>query len=163
VAPRCHSPDDNPNIQPTANISTLAQQTASNGITFLHAATGYPVLSTWLAAIDQGFYTTWPGLTARAVRQHLPKSVTTAIGHLDQQRANRHSTKTKPSPTATPNNQPILPSRTNQIFVDCRATTSQIFSDLPRRFLIPPSRGNNYLLIVCDVDSHTILAKPIKN
>jgi hypothetical protein len=34
-----------------AHLSTLAHQTASNCIAFLHAAVGYPVPSTWLSAI----------------------------------------------------------------------------------------------------------------
>ncbi len=32
-------------------------------IHYLHAAAGFPVKSTWLAAIKAGNYSSWPGLT----------------------------------------------------------------------------------------------------
>jgi hypothetical protein len=56
---------------PRANLSTLANQTASNQIAFLHAAAGYPVPSTRLCAIHKGSFTTWPALTTTAVKRHL--------------------------------------------------------------------------------------------
>jgi hypothetical protein len=105
----------------------------------------------------------WPGITTRAVRRHLPKSIITSLGHLDQQRANKQSTKTPPiAPTTPTAPRPPTP-RTHNIFVDCRPITGQIFSDLPGRFVLPSSRGNNYLLVVYDYDSNAILAEPIKN
>jgi hypothetical protein len=79
------------------NLSTLANKTAGDRIAFLHAAAGYPVLSTWIRAIRQGFYATWPGLTPAAVKRHLPKSIITDMGHMNQQRKNQRSTKVKPS------------------------------------------------------------------
>ena len=54
-------------------------------------------------------------------------------------------------------------SRTHHIFSDCRPVTGQIFSDLPSRFFLPSSRGNNYMLVVYDYDSNIILAEPMKN
>jgi hypothetical protein len=53
-------------------------------IQYLHTAAFSPVPSTWIAAIQRGFYQSWPGLTAAAVRKHLPKSEATTKGHLDQ-------------------------------------------------------------------------------
>jgi hypothetical protein len=61
-------------------------------IQYLHAAAFSPVPSTWIAAIQRGFYQSWPGLTAAAVRKHLPKSKATTKGHLDQTRKNLRST-----------------------------------------------------------------------
>ena len=66
-----------------ANLSTLPTQTARDRTAFLHAAAGYPVVTTWLKAIAAGFYTTWPGLSTSSVRSHLLKSRITALGHLD--------------------------------------------------------------------------------
>jgi hypothetical protein len=83
-------------IPPSPNTSILTQhQTAGNRITFLHTAAGYLIASIWLASGYQvGFlhHMAWP--PARAVRQHLPKYTISVLGHLDQQRANRQSTKT---------------------------------------------------------------------
>ena len=124
-------------------------------------------MSTWIQAIEKGFYATWPGLTVQAVRRHLPKSIITTTGHLDQQRKNKQSTKEKvvtdemsPTPTPPP---PIGTSRTQQVYAECLSITGKIFSDLPGRFVVPSSRGNNYLLIIYDFDSNAIEAQPIKS
>ena len=42
-------------------------------VTFLHAALGYPVVDTWVKAIQNNQYATWPGLTSALVYKHLPK------------------------------------------------------------------------------------------
>eukprot|EP00957_Ditylum_brightwellii_P049819 3777019-Ditylum_brightwellii.AAC.1 len=60
---------------------------------FLHAAAGSPITSTWIDAISKGYYIMWPGLTADNVRKHLPKSIATSQGHLEQKRKNIASTK----------------------------------------------------------------------
>ena len=111
------------------HLSTLETQTASDRIAFLHAAAGYPVLSTWIQAIEKGFYATWPGLTVQAVRRYLPKSIITTMGHLDQQRKNKQSTKEKvvnddmsPTPTPPP---PIGTSRTQQVYAECLPITGK--------------------------------------
>ncbi len=54
-------------------------------IKYLHAAAGYPVIDTWIKAINAGNYTTWPGLTATAVRKHYPESHETQKGHMKHQ------------------------------------------------------------------------------
>ena len=52
-------------------------------VDYLHWAAGYPPKKTWLAAIKQGFYATWPGLTEELIRKHLPDvSEETAAGHM---------------------------------------------------------------------------------
>ena len=78
---------------------------------FLHATAFSPVKSTWISAINRGFFQSWPGLTAQMVRKHLPKSVATTKGHLDQTRANQRSTQQLENtedevPIQEPNNQP---------------------------------------------------------
>ena len=65
--------------------------------TYLHRACFSPVPSTWTAAIDDGLFSTWPGLTSQIVCQRLPKSVATAKGHLRTARSNQRSA-TKPNP-----------------------------------------------------------------
>lgn len=155
-----------------ANLSTLAQQTAGDRIAFLHGAAGYPVVSTWIKAIEAGHFATWPGLSAAAVRRHLPASIITAKGHLDQQRANRQSTKPKsnnktplriiPEPPTTTKTRSDT-DRTGFIYADCQPITGQIYSDLPGKFLVPSSRGYNYQIIVYDHDSTAILAEPLKD
>ena len=57
-------------------------------ITYLHKAAFSPVPSTWIEAIETGFFTSWPGLAAKLVKNHLPKSTATVKGHLRQIRQN---------------------------------------------------------------------------
>ena len=66
-------------------------------VQYLQHAAFPPVPSTWIAAIDNGFFATWPGLTADLVRKHLPKSMATAKGHLRQEQKNLRSTKQPPT------------------------------------------------------------------
>jgi hypothetical protein len=46
---------------------------------YLHAACYSPVPSMWIAGIRNDHFTTWPGLTARAVTKHLPPSMATRV------------------------------------------------------------------------------------
>jgi hypothetical protein len=64
-------------------------------IDYLHAACFSPVKSTWITAIKNEHFTSWPGLTEHAVEKHLSKSISTTKGHLNQQRQNSRTTKVK--------------------------------------------------------------------
>jgi hypothetical protein len=64
-------------------------------INYLHAACPSPVKSTWIEAITNGNFTSWPGLTELAVDKYLSKSSATVKGHLNQQRMNARATKIK--------------------------------------------------------------------
>ena len=65
----------------------------AQSIKYLHAAAGYPVNDTWIAAIKAGNYNTWPGLSTQAVRCHFPESDETQKGHMKKQQQNVRSTK----------------------------------------------------------------------
>jgi hypothetical protein len=66
-------------------------------INYLHAACFRPVKSTWITAIKNGHFTSWPGLTEHAVEKHLSKSTSTTKGYLNQQRQNARTTKVNDS------------------------------------------------------------------
>ena len=50
-------------------------------ILYLNAAAGYLTKPTWLAAIKNKQFASWPGLTAKAVAKHYPESKETMKGH----------------------------------------------------------------------------------
>jgi hypothetical protein len=83
-----------PAIQSTCNH---AHDTSNQKelINYLHALCFSPVKSTWTAAIKKGNFTSWPGLTERAVEKHLSKSSATLKSHLHQKRMNARSTNIK--------------------------------------------------------------------
>ena len=60
---------------------------------YLHASCGSPRATTFIKAINNGNFLTWPGLNASLIKKQLPKSLATAQGHLNQERKNLQSTK----------------------------------------------------------------------
>ena len=58
--------------------------TKTDLVQHLHQKTGSTVTSTWIKAIEHGYYASWPGITTELVRKYLPKSIHTAKGHLCQ-------------------------------------------------------------------------------
>eukprot|EP00957_Ditylum_brightwellii_P023262 1755137-Ditylum_brightwellii.AAC.1 len=68
-------------------LATNMQRTTSidEQIEFLYAAAGYPLLSTWIAAIKKGYYVTWQGINEINGHKHLPKSIYTTSAHIKQQ------------------------------------------------------------------------------
>ena len=65
-------------IHPKINVILRKKQPQLDLVTFLHGACFAPVASTWVKAIKNGHFTTWPGLTPELVTKHLPTSVHTA-------------------------------------------------------------------------------------
>ena len=59
----------------------------------MHAACFSPVISTFLHAVKNNHFITWPGLTPRLITKHLTKKIATAKGHLNQERKHLQSTK----------------------------------------------------------------------
>ena len=55
---------------------------------YFHASAFSPVNSTFIAAINNGHFTSWPGLSASLISKHLPQSPFTVKGHLDQEQKN---------------------------------------------------------------------------
>jgi NAD-dependent oxidoreductase involved in siderophore biosynthesis len=87
-----------------ATFSALLKATA---LQHLHASLFSPATQTWIKAILNNHFTTWPSFTIQEVRKHLPKSTATAMGHLDQQRKNLKSTKKKHKTKNVENNEGI--------------------------------------------------------
>jgi hypothetical protein len=65
-------PDKHPTYQHCAH-SAYEQKTKIGLIDFLHRACFSPPISTWVQAIENNCFATWPGLSAEAVRKFLPK------------------------------------------------------------------------------------------
>ena len=62
-------------------------------VRYYYAAAGFLTKATWIEAINNGHYASWPGLTARAVSKHFPESEETQKGHMKKQKAGIRSTK----------------------------------------------------------------------
>jgi hypothetical protein len=132
----------------------------------LHAACGSPVPSTWIKAIHYGHFATWPGLTAKLIKDKLPKSIATVKGHLNHQQKHIRSTQNRAIKTDTdedanpPSDAPN--ERSHHIFAAVTNITSQITTDLTGQFPVTSSRGNKYILVLYNYDSKAILAEPMQ-
>jgi hypothetical protein len=57
-------------------------------IIYLHAAAGFPTKPTWLKAIANGNYKSWPIVTTANVKKRFPESIETQKGRMKKQRQN---------------------------------------------------------------------------
>jgi hypothetical protein len=131
-------------------------------INYLYAACFSPVKSTWITAIKNGHFSSWPGLTEHAVEKHLSKSTSTTKGHLNQQRQNARTTKIKDTKVIV--TAPDLDHGIKTQFVYAATIyAGQIYTDQTGRFPVVSSKGNKYIMILYDYDSNAILAQPIKD
>jgi hypothetical protein len=73
-------------IQQQANVIIRKDTTATDLVDYYHACCFSPHKQTFLRAINNGNFATWPGLTPRSVTWFMTKSIVTAKGHLDQER-----------------------------------------------------------------------------
>jgi hypothetical protein len=169
LARQRHQPDPVPPQQ----ANNLYELTNKRDIaTYLHKACFSPVPSTWIKAIDAGFFATWPGLTTDLINKHLPKSEATAKGHLRTARANQRSTKSKPTNPHTPIHRiPQMttdppaghPVRQQECNIKTIDVSGKVYSDQTGRFPHASSKGSKYVMVLYDFDSNAILAEPIKN
>jgi hypothetical protein len=112
-------------------------------INYLHAACFSPVKSTWITAIKNGHFTSWPGLTEHAVEKHLSKSTSTTKVHLNQQRQNAKPTKVKDPKVIT--TEPYLDQgiKTQYVYA-ATIDAGQIYTDQTGIFPVVSSKGNKY-------------------
>jgi hypothetical protein len=131
-------------------------------INYLHAACFSPVKSTWITAIKNGNFLSWPGLTEHAVEKHLSKATATTKGHLKQQRQNARTTQIKTN-NASSQGSDIDHGIKTQFVYATTIDAGQIYTDQKGRFPVFFSKGNKYIMILYDYDSNAILAQPIKD
>jgi hypothetical protein len=70
-------------------------------VRYLHTVAGFQTKPTWIAAIKNKQFASWPGLTTKAVAKHHPESKETMKGHGQKGQSGLRSTKTK-EPTSEP-------------------------------------------------------------
>ena len=145
-------------------------------IRYYHAATGFPTKTTWIKAIKAGNYATWPGLTTNAVRKHFPESEETQKGHMRKEPSGIRSTKKRFNPKRTnevieesddPKQQNEKYKKNKDIFVrviDLQDEFQQrIYLDQTGKFPTTSSKGNQYIMVMAEMDSNTILVEPMRN
>ena len=79
------------------NVILRKQQTHSDLAEFLHGCACSPVTSTFITAVNNNQFMSWPGLTTKLIKKHLPPNRATAKSHLHQE--SQHLQSTKPHDT----------------------------------------------------------------
>ena len=78
------------------NVILRKKQTHVQLVEYLHKAFFSPTKTTFTKAIGSNNVHTQPGLTEEPVNKHLPKSISTARGHMASERKGLHSTTRPP-------------------------------------------------------------------
>jgi len=128
-------------------------------VKYLHAAAGFPTKETWLKAINAGNFATWPTITPNNVRRHFPESDETAKGHMKKQRQGVRSTRVLENPEIT---VPTI-AKVKDIYIKVHNATETIHTDQTGRFPATSSKGNQYIMILVEIDGNFIDAEPMKN
>jgi hypothetical protein len=136
-------------------------------IRWYHAAAGYPTKTTWIRAIEAGFFATWPLLTPKAVKKHYPDHDATPKGHMRRIKSGIRSTKTTqpiaPEIETTEKELRELKRKHRDIYVKVKDTAEMIYTDQTGRFPIVSSQGHKYIMFLCDVDSNYIAFEAMKS
>jgi hypothetical protein len=166
-------PERPPPIDAIHNVYEL--KTQPELVRYYHAAAGFPTKPTWIKAIKNNQYALWPGLTADVVARHYPDSKETPKGHGRKAPSGQRSTKITTLALDDSDDvfginnieapRPIKKERT--VFyrvLDMNDEAAQkIYTDQPERFPKKSSRGNQYIMVLTEVDSNAILGEPMKN
>lgn len=149
---------------------------ARQSFLWYHAAAGFPTKDTFIRAVRNGNYATWPTLTVNLIHRHMPDSDETAKGHLKGRRKGIRSTKQnifadlieaedvkiKIEGESSPF-QPLPPTKLNDMFTTIVDLAEEIHTDQTGAFPHTSQRGNRYIMVAIHLDTNYIFAAPMKN
>ena len=132
-------------------------------IRYLNGAAGFPVKSTWLAAIHEpnNAYVTWPLINIKNVTNHFPESKETKFGNMKNQRQNVRFTKNRVLAPAAPQQYqgtlPFVPPtapKNNNMYLRVYETRDTVYTDQTGKSPHTSIRGKKYQKILHNFDSN---------
>jgi hypothetical protein len=126
--------------------SIIDARTQHELIQLLHATCFSPTESTWIKAIKNNHFTTWPLANDTIIQKFFRNSTATAKGHLDQQRKNIQSTIQQAA--EDDNDFTIVETtnhRTNFVYATVgvvHVPTGQVYTDQTGRFPVDSNEGH---------------------
>jgi hypothetical protein len=118
-------------------------------------------------------YASWHGLTVRAVAKHFPKSKATMKGHRQKGKSGLQSTKT---PAQSDNNDdqttvsthlPCPPTKQKEAVIQIYDLNNKaqhlMYTDQTGKFPKKSSKGNQYIMVLIEINSNAILDEAMKN
>ena len=165
-------PGQTPVIEAISNVYEL--KTQPELVRFLHACAGFPTKPSWIKAIKNGQYASWPGLTVNAVAKHFPKSEETMKGHGQKTKSGLWSTK------AHAESEPDFDGVENATMNETHSLTKQkesvlmvfdlsdeaqrlMYTDQTGKFPKKSSKGNHYIMVLIEINRNAILVEAMKN
>ncbi len=149
---------------------------ARQSFLWYHAAVGWPPKETFLTAVRNGNYATWPKLILTLIHQYMPDSDETAKGHLKGQRQGIRLTKNKAFEKLLEDEetrikiegesspfQPLPPTKCNDMFVRVVVLTKEIHTNQTGAIPHTSQRGNRYIMVAIHLDANYIFVEPMKN
>jgi len=146
--------------------------------TFLwyHASAGFPTKATFIDAVRNGNYSTWPKLPVTLINRYFPDSDETIKGHLKGQRQGIQSTKQlalekfikneevkiKMEGKGSPIHQ-IPITKTREAFFRIDDLTNSIHTDQIGAFPFTSQQGNRYIIVAIHLNANYIFVEPIRN
>ena len=143
-------------------------KTKTELIQYIYVGCFSPTPRKFLKAIKNRNFLTWPVINTKTLSKHLPLSIATALGHLEQELKNLYSTKQVKSKLDIEEDKDLHPEmetvKTNELCVKIIPlnTNRNSFSYLTGAFPHKSIRVNLYVIVLYGYDSNTILDEPIK-
>ena len=142
-------------------------------VRYYHAAAGFPTKPTWLAAINNSHYASWPGLTATLAAKYFPESAETWKGHGRKIKSGLRSTKQSlveqalaeelefdPAPATTKPKQNNIYTKVYNLHDDLQR---KIYTDQTGTFPVQSYSGKQYIMILVELDSSSILSEGLSS
>ena len=111
-----------------------------------HATLFIPVKQTLIQAIKKGYFATCNYLTIKLINKHLPQSMVTSKGHIQQTQNNLISTKSQELKTPEEETMKPMVQRINTVFTKIIDHKRQIETDLTGKFPVTSNRGKSIYL-----------------
>ena len=125
---------------------------------FLNATCFYPVKSIWTKEIENGNFTTFPGLNVTLVQQHLLSKIPKTQGHQHQLRQGTRSTMARDAMATV-----VLEPEVHEMHYKMIESPYLMCTDKTGKFLAQSKSGDNYRMIFHDYYESDMLEEPIPN
>ncbi len=142
-------------------------------VRYLHACVGFPTKPSWIEAIKNRQYASWPGLTVKAAAIYFPESEETMKVHGRKTKSGLRSTKT-PLKSDDVNDDietasihfPHPPTKQKKLVLrifDLSNKAQQLmYTNQTGKFPKKLSKGNHYIMVLIEIDSNAILVEAMK-
>jgi hypothetical protein len=130
----------------------------SKMVRYLHAAAGFPVEEMWIKAIKVGNFNTWPTITPSTVQRNFPESDETQKGHMKRQCQGVQSTRVQDEMEL---NVPVIP-KARDVYIKTSNAMETMHSNQTGQFPATSRKGNQYVMVLVEVDGNFIDAEPMK-